>query len=360
MSDSYKIYASKDYVDSKALPDGGGVYQQLVTDANGERVWEERTHYKKLEVDVPEKILHINASGTTSTFINSPTADVDDIRIVFWDGILYRCAAKAMSSSQIAIGNFALNFNLEDGEDTGEPFLLMYGGTSGNSRTVFYTSGYADVDVTFAVYKEVINPISEDFIPTTIPVIPSAIAGQTLIVKSVDENGKPVEWEAVRRDDARKVVIVDMTAIIPNKLSCSYPDYAELFQRIGNDPLSFYEIERICLEPNGDEINIRAIRYEPLLGNRMRIYFGDDLCPIIMDATNHTLILDPDWVAPAEPIPAPAAASIGQTIAVKSVDENGKPTEWETIDPWVITSPNGTQFKLTIDNEGILSATELA
>lgn len=31
-------------------------------------------------------------------------------------------------------------------------------------------------------------------------------------------------------------------------------------------------------------------------------------------------------------IPAPSTASIGQTIVVKAVDENGKPTEWESVD----------------------------
>lgn len=36
----------------------------------------------------------------------------------------------------------------------------------------------------------------EGFIPTTVPVIQSAQVGQTIIVKSVDENGKPTEWEA--------------------------------------------------------------------------------------------------------------------------------------------------------------------
>jgi hypothetical protein len=30
-------------------------------------------------------------------------------------------------------------------------------------------------------------------------------------------------------------------------------------------------------------------------------------------------------------IPAPATAQVGQTIVVKSVDENGKPTEWEAV-----------------------------
>ncbi|MDY5611840.1 hypothetical protein [Dysosmobacter sp.] len=28
----------------------------------------------------------------------------------------------------------------------------------------------------------------------------------------------------------------------------------------------------------------------------------------------------------------PSVASVGQVIAVKAVDENGKPTEWEAVD----------------------------
>lgn len=42
MSDSYKIYASQDYVDNKGLPDGHGAYQQLVTDKDGIAKWEEK------------------------------------------------------------------------------------------------------------------------------------------------------------------------------------------------------------------------------------------------------------------------------------------------------------------------------
>ena len=45
MSDSYKIYASQDYVDSKGLPDGQGAYQQLVTDSEGNAKWEDREFY---------------------------------------------------------------------------------------------------------------------------------------------------------------------------------------------------------------------------------------------------------------------------------------------------------------------------
>lgn len=61
-------------------------------------------------------------------------------------------------------------------------------------------------------------------------------------------------------------------------------------------------------------------------------------------------------------IPVPSAAAIGQTIVVKTVDENGKPTEWETVDPWVITSStegSTKRFKLTIGDDGVLTATEI-
>ena len=36
--------------------------------------------------------------------------------------------------------------------------------------------------------------------------------------------------------------------------------------------------------------------------------------------------------ANADYIPVPQSANIGQTIVVKAVDENGKPTEWEAVD----------------------------
>lgn len=58
-------------------------------------------------------------------------------------------------------------------------------------------------------------------------------------------------------------------------------------------------------------------------------------------------------------ISIPSNASSGQILKVKTIDDNGKPIEWETVDPWIITSPNGTQFKLTIDDEGVLTATEI-
>lgn len=47
-------------------------------------------------------------------------------------------------------------------------------------------------------------------------------------------------------------------------------------------------------------------------------------------------------------IPVPSTAEVGQTIVVKAVDENGKPTEWEAVD---VASGEGDNWKLLVDFE---------
>ena len=52
MSDSYKIYASQDYVDNKGLPDGASANQQLATDKDGIVKWEEKPFYQFQDTEV--------------------------------------------------------------------------------------------------------------------------------------------------------------------------------------------------------------------------------------------------------------------------------------------------------------------
>jgi len=68
------------------------------------------------------------------------------------------------------------------------------------------------------------------------------------------------------------------------------------------------------------------------------------------------------WILEENSIPVISTAAVGQTIVVKAVDDSGKPTEWEAVDPWVITSStegSTKKFKLTIDDSGVLTATEI-
>ena len=55
-------------------------------------------------------------------------------------------------------------------------------------------------------------------------------------------------------------------------------------------------------------------------------------------------------------------ASVGQVVVIKSVDKNGKPTAWEAIDPWVVqssTAGSNKKFRLSVDDSGVITATEI-
>lgn len=65
-------------------------------------------------------------------------------------------------------------------------------------------------------------------------------------------------------------------------------------------------------------------------------------------------------------VPSPVTAEVGQVISVKSVDVNGKPTEWETVDMSeqsyiMASSTEGStkRFKISVDDSGTLAATEI-
>jgi hypothetical protein len=62
--------------------------------------------------------------------------------------------------------------------------------------------------------------------------------------------------------------------------------------------------------------------------------------------------------ANADYIPVPQSANIGQTIVVKAVDENGKPTEWEAVDLPSGGSSGGKTFFLRNEDAYFGSSTE--
>lgn len=109
MSDSYKIYASQDYVDNKGLPDGHGAYQQLVTDREGVVKWEEKPFYSETVQHAEEVFLeetsfsgtHFSITGFTSEFVVGTTYKVT-LNGKVYESKAYYC------DGDTAIGNPAL------------------------------------------------------------------------------------------------------------------------------------------------------------------------------------------------------------------------------------------------------------
>lgn len=117
--------------------------------------------------------------------------------IVSCDGIEYKCICQHYGeflTEIFILGNQSLSAIENNGIDTGEPFVIT--DIIVDDICLFEFETQADYTISISEYNEVINTIDEQYIPNTIPKVETAAVGQTLVVKSVDENGKPTEWEA--------------------------------------------------------------------------------------------------------------------------------------------------------------------
>lgn len=94
-------------------------------------------------------------------------------------------------------GNYLGGTIIDDVEETQNGFIIFQ--ESNNTMYVLVDTNRISLPCTVSVYigetKSV--PLDEKYIPTNIPKIQSATVGQTIVVKEVDENGKPTEWECV-------------------------------------------------------------------------------------------------------------------------------------------------------------------
>lgn len=177
-----------------SLPKGGAPHQQLVTDADGVAKWEDKPFY--------ETFAYGSESYGTDGFNSVEVGGVYKMEDAFsisldaskryivaqYPG--YVCDAKTVQGMKY-IGNTTI---LGFGEDTGEPFIVVENPDTGTAAVVLKE---APTSKSFFVHDAVktIKPIDTKYLPSEVPAIQSAQVGQTVVVKAVDENGKPTEWE---------------------------------------------------------------------------------------------------------------------------------------------------------------------
>ena len=100
---------------------GGTPYQQLVTDGNGNTKWEDRLAYETEPV-LTEILPEHNFTGTNQMLIGGSKLSIGQTYIVKFDNTEYECICVDLDGVP-AIGNASL---MGLGSDTGEPFLLGY------------------------------------------------------------------------------------------------------------------------------------------------------------------------------------------------------------------------------------------
>lgn len=112
-----------------SLPPGAAAYQQLATDGNGNVVWRDRIGYEK--DPAPQTLIGETTVETSTsdgyTYGNFPASGVllEEGRMYFvtFDGAEYECVGK-MAWDFVYLGNSGAGDATKDDEETGEPFSI--------------------------------------------------------------------------------------------------------------------------------------------------------------------------------------------------------------------------------------------
>lgn len=199
MSDSYKIYASKDYVNEKVnelseeienIPDVVVAYVEY----QSYNLWQINTERGASGEDIKNAIQNDKLAILIATAINTPRPMVYS----------YHSIVDLEGSQEYLFKATDIETYIADAWETNDS--CMYIAVDAESRPA---------DLVLQLPDDVIKHI---------PVIRTATVGQTIAVKAVDENGKPTKWEAVTSmtEDVVNELIDAKIAAIPNAEEASF------------------------------------------------------------------------------------------------------------------------------------------
>lgn len=371
MSDSYKIYASQDWVNEK-VPEDAGNNQQLITDADGNAKWEERTHWSESHEEYLLSDYEITISQTDNMgYVLQPLTfqpEVGKTYTVKWNNTDYQIVAgtymyqvnETESVKCVALGNRA-----SIGEaDTGEPFaILIYTPELAVTMNMYAVALSLDgsTEVTLSIKGEIetVHQLDLKYLPTT-------LRGQKQIIinRSSDDvysTTFPFE-EAYAMDEAE----LQNSIIIKEKIGNAQVTYSVTgVTKFDSFPIiRFSYVVYTDAGPYKEEIFISWISTESeesfvkddytsgtrfnmtvregsgfMIGTDTVDYLQNKFVLAPMTSTTiggaiqgTTLKMTDKTLDVADNIPQINSAAVGQTIVVKAVDANGRPTEWEAVD----------------------------
>lgn len=406
----------------------------------GDPDWERMKNRPFCEMESIEYIISptemtftVTANDSGETYANSVEMDgtvwldkftVGDVLTVIIDGKEYVCTVEAFKSFR----------RIYVRDDDGNSLYLIDLPVTGlkNENFNIYLKYFTEVG-TYTINLSMsraftkLKKIEEKFIPdlpATVPNILTANVGQMILVKAVDENNVPTEWEVV--DRTHYTYMAPAVMYRSENLTPNVRVDVEKFNYKSTAKVNIYSPGGILLYSKEFEYQTKSIRVSGVgcvfvsywygngsLGNVLSgnvteatyvdepilvcargeeyiegyyVYLDDSSLPETYDSyivevldtlnTAETYSpLDEAYIPSAiarvedvnaglaEKVTAPQSATVGQVIAVKAVDENGVPKEWEAIDPMIITSStegSTKKFKLTVDDSGTITATEVA
>ena len=366
---------------------GGGVSAQPDWNQNDESAADyvkNRTHYititdKEL---LPETLFSNDDEGCA--VVDYVDFEGINTATVTYDGKEYVCEVKKETnpnSYMYYLGNRTLGWGGEGAPDTGEPFYVeqwceLFEGEWDRS-TIVCAADDSSHTVKIVCAVEDVKKIDENYIPDTIARV-ADIEAMLGNLNSASDKATYVEWNVNREYEFAPSPAGD--ALV--KLSETVPGVdsiigATFVVTLAVDGQTMTESAVIT----SDMVVETDYGYVYGYNEDAGLYFVTAESATIAD----TVLTRGVWCQNLAKMsgyvefkifkefvtPKVTTAQVGQTIVVKSVDANGKPTEWEAVDipdanapknEFILNSStegSAKKFKITVDDNGKLTATEI-
>lgn len=220
VEDKEKLDESLNELLAKPFEEPSAPYQQLISDTNGKAVWVKQNTLPGGMAEYDGTKDKTNPNGSTGNgFTNNivrywKISDEIPSREQLWSDELVlevKCNSGEYNkdiNGEIDGGYFK-GYSVMGSETIGVniPLLLVIERPNviiSTSTVKFYFPETGLYSIIFSSKKEYVTSVkwpsiklSDEYIPSTVPVIQSASVGQTVVVKAVDENGKPTAWEVI-------------------------------------------------------------------------------------------------------------------------------------------------------------------
>lgn len=299
------------------LPSGGAPYQQLVTDGEGNVKWEDRLAYETDPIIAevfPEQTVAFSLHNNAYMASTSQKHDLvlGNQYTVKWDGTEYECVCSEFSGMTY-IGNLSILAGIDD---TGEPFFIFASGT------LYFSTANTSPEHTVSIStKSVeIKKIPDKFLEKDVFVVNATTTYPSTEIKSADKTYSEILSAA--RQNKRCILIIDASG------STRIYEMRPLDDYIGNE--------------KGPVICFRTFDF----GSSETIASG-------FSASEYIITPENTWSCEDFTLKDPIISERAQNIyGVKTFDK----------DSLVIrssTSGSSKKFKITVDDSGAITATEV-
>ena len=267
-----------------------------------------RTHWSETVYGEVLPLTKFVANGTKNTQLPTTVLELGKTYTVVYDGTPYTCEAKAVESGGV-IGVGIGNDVIFGGEQTSEPFCIAYVPFYNYTGVIAFDSDVHSVQITGE--KTVYHKIPREYLYSK------------RIEFTLGGEDTPGYWYAHTTADVRDI-INDAENGVFQYATITFP--MDVDERTADMhltmPLASHETFT-----RDDGITVHRVRFECEIELDKRYIFV-----IAIEAWPEVGVIISGLTKKVADSIKVDTAEVGQTIVVKSVDENGKPTEWEAAD----------------------------